>query len=206
VNRNYVIDDLKNATENIIVKSAGGTAASLYKPLAVAVAVASTSAGSAGHPHPHTHPHTHPTDIFQVIKKSPVRITSEFELHNITNIKSLKANITELLVPHENICNQIIEIIKTPTIHLKFDILRDLLYDLLIYDIDIQECIWFILEKLIQDGLLRREYMDDIMIKMFTFLQYFNNNYRPIYHLENFVLILICKIHGYKHIHPDVKQ
>ena len=150
--------------------------------------------------------HTHPTDIFQVIKKSPVRITSEFELHNITNIKSLKSNITELLVPHENICNQIIEIIKTPTIHLKFDVLRDLLYDLLIYDIDIQECIWFILEKLIQDGLLRREYMDDIMIKMFTFLQYFNNNYRPIYHLENFVLILICKIHGYKHIHPDVKQ
>jgi hypothetical protein len=198
VNRNYVIDDLKNATENIIVKSAGGTAASLYKPLAVAMTVASTSAGSAGH--------THPTDIFQVIKKSPVRITSEFELHNITNIKSLKANITELLVPHENICNQIIEIIKTPTIHLKFDVLRDLLYDLLIYDIDIQECIWFILEKLIQDGLLRREYMDDIMIKMFTFLQYFNNNYRPIYHLENFVLILICKIHGYKHIHPDVKK
>jgi hypothetical protein len=193
------IDDLKTATENIIVKSAGGTTASLYKPLAVAVAVAvASTSGSAAQ--------THPTDIFQVLKKSPVRITSEFELHNITNIKSLKANITELMIPHENICNQIIEIIKTPTIHLKFDILRDLLYDLLIYDIDIQECIWFILEKLIQDGLLRREYMDDIMIKMFTFLQYFNNNYRPIYHLENFVLILICKIHGYKHIHPDVKQ
>lgn len=202
VNRNCVVDDLKTATENIIVKSAGGgTAASLYKPLAMSVAISVTVASTPG-----SAAHTHPTDIFQVIKKSPVRITSEFELHNITNIKSLKSNITELLVPHENICNQIIEIIKTPTIHLKFDVLRDLLYDLLIYDIDIQECIWFILEKLIQDGLLRREYMDDIMIKMFTFLQYFNNNYRPIYHLENFVLILICKIHGYKHIHPDVKQ
>ena len=202
VNRNCVVDDLKTATENIIVKSAGGgTAASLYKPLAMSVAMSVTVASTPG-----SAAHTHPTDIFQVIKKSPVRITSEFELHNITNIKSLKSNITELLVPHENICNQIIEIIKTPTIHLKFDVLRDLLYDLLIYDIDIQECIWFILEKLIQDGLLRREYMDDIMIKMFTFLQYFNNNYRPIYHLENFVLILICKIHGYKHIHPDVKQ
>ena len=78
--------------------------------------------------------------------------------------------------------------------------MRDLLYDLLIYDIDIQECIWFILDKLIQEDILRREYMDDIMIKMFTFLQYFNNNYRPIYHLENFVLLLICKIHGLKHI------
>jgi len=201
------IDYLKSATENIIVKSAGGTAASLYKPLPLPVPVPSTSVPGLGlGPGPVFASQTHSNDIFQVIKKSPVRITSEFELHNITNIKSLKANITELMVPHENICNQIIEIIKTPTIHLKFDVLRDLLYDLLIYDIDIQECIWFILEKLIQDGLLRREYMDDIMIKMFTFLQYFNNNYRPIYHLENFVLILICKIHGYKHIHPDVKK
>ena len=205
------IDYLKTATENIIVKPAGGTAVSLYKPLPVPlpvpVPVPSTSVPGLGlGPGPVFASQTHSNDIFQVIKKSPVRITSEFELHNITNIKSLKANITELMVPHENICNQIIEIIKTPTIHLKFDVLRDLLYDLLIYDIDIQECIWFILEKLIQDGLLRREYMDDIMIKMFTFLQYFNNNYRPIYHLENFVLILICKIHGYKHIHPDVKK
>ena len=138
-------------------------------------------------------------EMFHVIKKTPVRLTSDFALNKITNIKSLKANITELLVPHENICNSIIQLIKTPSSHLKFDVLRELLYDLLIYDIDIQECIWFILDKLIQNGVLREEYMDDIMIKMYTFLQYFNNNYRPIYHLENFVLILICKIHGFKH-------
>jgi hypothetical protein len=173
----------KYATENIIVKPSG--CAMMYKP---------TTQISI--------PHIQTNDIFQVIKKTPICLTEDFHLHNITNIKSLKANITELLVPHENICNSIIQIIKTPTTHLKYDVLRDLLYDLLIYDVDIQECIWFILDKLIQDGVLLREYMDDVMIKMFTFLQYFNNNYRPIYHLENFVLILICKIHGYKHIQP----
>jgi len=154
-------------------------------------------------------PNIQTNEIFHVIKKTPVRLTSEFALHKITNIKSLKANITELLVPHENICNNIIQLIKEPSMHLKFDVLRELLYDLLIYDIDIQECIWFILDKLIQDGVLRQEYMDDIMIKMYTFLQYFNNNYRPIYHLENFVLILICKIHGFNHNHnnsSNVKQ
>jgi len=138
-------------------------------------------------------------DIFQTIQKTPMRLTSEFKLHNITNIKSLKANITELLVPHENICLKLIQLIKAPTSHLQYDVLRDILYDLLIYDIDIQECIWFILDKLIQDGNLRQEHMDNVMIKMNTFLKYFNNNYRPIYHLENFILILICHIHGFKH-------
>lgn len=178
---NDAIMNSKYATENIIVKPSGYHV--LYK--------SNTQINI---------PHIQTNDIFQVIKKTPVHISADFELHNITNIKSLKANITELLVPHENICNNIIQIIKTPATHLKYDVLRDLLYDLLIYDIDIQECIWFILDKLIQEDILRREYMDDIMIKMFTFLQYFNNNYRPIYHLENFVLLLICKIHGLKHI------
>jgi hypothetical protein len=138
-------------------------------------------------------------DAYQVIKKTPIRITSKFELDKITNIKALKANITELIVPHENICNSLIDIILSPSSHLKFDALRDILYDLLIYDINIQECVWFIMEKLIKTGALQPEYMDDIMIKMFVFFQYFNNNYRPIYHLENFILVLICKIHGFKH-------
>jgi hypothetical protein len=138
-------------------------------------------------------------DAYQVIKKTPIRITSKFELDKITNIKALKANITDLIVPHENICNSLIDIILSPSSHLKFDALRDILYDLLIYDINIQECVWFIMEKLIKTGALQPEYMDDIMIKMFVFFQYFNNNYRPIYHLENFILVLICKIHGFKH-------
>jgi len=143
-----------------------------------------------------------PADAYQVIKKTPIRITSKFELDKITNIKALKANITELIVPHENICNSLIDIILSPSSHLKFDALRDILYDLLIYDINIQECVWFIMEKLIKTGALQPEYMDDIMIKMFVFFQYFNNNYRPIYHLENFILVLICKIHGFKHQFP----
>jgi hypothetical protein len=142
---------------------------------------------------------TSSADAYQVIKKTPIRITSKFDLDKITNIKALKANISELIVPHENICNSLIDIILSPSSHLKFDALRDILYDLLIYDINIQECVWFIIEKLIKTGALQPEYMDDIMIKMFVFFQYFNNNYRPIYHLENFILVLICKIHGFKH-------
>jgi len=184
---NNIINSRYSTTENIIVKSSG--CHMLYKSNTQEMGI----------------PNIQTNDIFKVIKKTPIILSSDFELDKITNIKSLKANITELLVPHENICNSIIQIIKTPSSHLKYDVLRDLLYDLLIYDVDIQECIWYILDKLVQEDILKQKCFDYIMIKMFTFLQYFNNNYRPIYHLENFVLILICKIHGYSHIPPAVQ-
>jgi hypothetical protein len=143
---------------------------------------------------------SHMSDI---IKETPLRLSSKFRLETITNIKALKSNVTELTEPHENICNYIVGIIISPDNELKYDALRECLYDLLTYDINIQECVWFILRRLIEQGLLLPETMNDIMIQTYIFLQYFNNNYRPIYHLENFVLLLVCKIHGYAHKIPD---
>jgi len=139
----------------------------------------------------------------EIIKETPIRLTSKFPLETITNIKALKSNMLDLTEPHENICNCIVEIILSPEAQLKYDSLRERLYDLLTYDINIQECVWFILRRLINNGSLLPEMMDDIMIQIYTFFQYFNNNYRPIYHLENFVLLLVCKIHGYKHQFPS---
>ncbi len=139
----------------------------------------------------------------EIIKETPTRLTSKFPLETITNIKALKSNMMELTEPHDNICNCIVEIILSPEAQLKYDALRERLYDLLTYDINIQECVWFILRRLMTNGSLLPEMMDDIMIQMYTFFQYFNNNYRPIYHLENFVLLLVCKIHGYKHQFPS---
>ena len=137
------------------------------------------------------------------IKETPIRLTSKFRLETITNIKALKSNMTELTDPHENICNCIVDIILSPDAQLKYDSLRERLYDILTYDINIQECVWSILRRLLQEGSLLPEMMDDIMIRTYTFFQYFNNNYRPIYHLENFVLLLVCKIHGYAHQFPS---
>jgi hypothetical protein len=140
------------------------------------------------------------------IKETPVRLTNKFRLETITNIKALKSNMTELTGPHENICNCIVDIILLPDALLKYDALRERLYDILTYDINIQECVWSILHRLLQEGSLLPEMMDDIMIRTYTFFQYFNNNYRPIYHLENFVLLLVCKIHGYAHQFPSVSS
>jgi len=181
------IQDIVSSRSNTTSGIGGGIAPSKKKSAAPLQQHSPTSPGSG------------PGDV---IKETPIRLTSKFRLDTITNIKALKTNMNDLTEPHENICNCIVEIILSPNAQLKYDALRERLYDLLTYDINIQECVWFILRRLITNGSLLPEMMDDIMIQIYTFFQYFNNNYRPIYHLENFVLLLVCKIHGYKHQFP----
>jgi hypothetical protein len=47
--------------------------------------------------------------------------------------------------------------------------------------------------------------ISDIMRKMFSFLKYYNNNYRPIYHLESILFYFIIKIHGFDEFHEFKK-
>jgi hypothetical protein len=98
--------------------------------------------------------------------------------------------------PHESLCNVILDNLKNPD-NLKFLAFRDVLYDILIYNYDVGECIWYILNDLINCGLLQISDLSDILIETYTSLQYFNNNYRPIYHLENYMYNIISRIHGY---------
>jgi hypothetical protein len=74
---------------------------------------------------------------------------------------------------------------------LRFGQLRELLYDTLIYEFDINECAWYLISELKKKGMLRDENMSNVLIHTHKFLQYYNNNYRPIYHLENFAFMLI---------------
>ena len=98
--------------------------------------------------------------------------------------------------PYEKICNDILERIKNPN-DLAFLSFRDMLYDILIYNYDLGECIWYILNNLIKTNYLQMDDLSDILINTYASLQYFNNNYRPIYHLENYMYNLISKIHGF---------
>jgi hypothetical protein len=77
---------------------------------------------------------------------------------------------------------------------IRFAQLRELLYDILIYDFDVNECAWFLITELKRRGLLHDENMSDVLMNTYRFLQYYNNNYRPIYHLENFVFMLVNTI------------
>jgi hypothetical protein len=124
------------------------------------------------------------------------KLPNDINIHEITNIKNINSSITQLMNPHEIICDRIIENMYNVN-ELKFGIFRDMLYEIFIYNLDITDCIWYILNTLINDSKIKNDDMPNILIRTFTFLQYYNNNYRPIYHLENYIFYLISIIHGF---------
>lgn len=74
--------------------------------------------------------------------------------------------------------------------------LRESLYNILTYNLDATECIWYILSHFILSDELTDDDMSQILDRMFKFLKYYNNNYRPIYHLESILFYIINKIHN----------
>lgn len=130
------------------------------------------------------------------IKCSKTKIPNELKVENIVNIKYLHMGTYELMNVNSIFCNKIIkEMICINKLNfLKF---RDLLYDIFIYNLDINECVWFILTNLIKQNKINIKHMSEILLKTYGFLKYYNNNYRPIYHLESYMFYLISKIHNY---------
>ena len=114
-------------------------------------------------------------------------------LPSIENIKVLKG-VDLPLNYADKILDNIIEFVLTIE-KFKYITLRELLYDILIYDINVHESIWHILSRLIQDGHISPEDTTDVLMKTHSFFRYYNNNYRPIYHMELYVIYLIQKIH-----------
>lgn len=125
------------------------------------------------------------------------KLSPEFKLDTISNIKNLYLeNNNELMVNYKIICNKIInEMLNIQ--ELKFLKFRDLLYDIFIYNLDITQCIWYILYTLIKSNKINSECNSQLMIKTYQFLHYYNNNYRPIYHLENYLFCIVKIMYGY---------
>ena len=118
---------------------------------------------------------------------------------NLTKLNNMKDIITtnnNKAKYYENICDSLVD--KLINIEDKFNYtsFRDNIYDLLILNMDIHESIWYIIKELYINKKIKNEDTPDIIKKMYMFFQYYNNNYRPIYHLESFLLYLLSKIHG----------
>jgi hypothetical protein len=129
-------------------------------------------------------------------KCSRKKLPTDLKIENIVNIKYLHTGIYELMYPHKIICDKIIkEMIYID--ELKFLKFRDLLYDIFIYNLDITDCIWYILTNLNKLNKIKGENMSQILLKTYNFLKYYNNNYRPIYHLESYLFYLTRIIHGF---------
>lgn len=127
------------------------------------------------------------------------KLNTKIKLENITNIKNIKSVNTfneDMMLQYKIICNKIIDnLINVENLkYLKF---RDLLYDVFIYNLDITDCIWYILSKLVELNKINTSHLSNILIETYGFFQYYNNNYRPIYHLENYLLYLCKVIHNF---------
>ncbi len=77
--------------------------------------------------------------------------------------------------------------------NISYKIVRDQLYDILIYDVDVTILIWELLTTYIKSNIE----IDIMFIKYVNdFFQLYNNNYRPIYHLEKIIYYILDQVHG----------
>ena len=125
--------------------------------------------------------------LIKYLKKLQVRIHLPLE-------KEKGVPIEELMLQYRITSNKIIhQIVNIGDLQfLKF---RDIIYDIFIYNLDITDCIWYILSKLVEMNHIKKEHLSKVLIKTYGFFQYYNNNYRPIYHVENYLLYLAKLIH-----------
>jgi hypothetical protein len=129
------------------------------------------------------------------IKCNKKKIPNKIDTNNITNIKILHLYDEDIMLQYKIISNKIINNIININ-ELQFIKFRDILYDIFIYNLDISDCIWYILYELINQNKIKKEHLPKILIKTYCFFQYYNNNYRPIYHVENYFLYMAKLIHS----------
>jgi hypothetical protein len=152
------------------------------------------------------------TNYSKTASKSPVEdniepcsiLSTQFSTKELRNIKDLykfkNKNKDDFIIPIDIfnvVCNGIIkEMIDYENI--KIALFRDTIYDVLIYNLDIYECIWHIVQYFIYDPKFSLKETQTIAIlkNTFLFFKYYNNNYRPIYHLENIIFCIIKIIHN----------
>jgi len=119
-------------------------------------------------------------------------------IDNINILKNYKLNKDNLYNNNfkKKTCDIIIDII----INKKIDYvnIRNKLYDILILNLNIYECIYYIIYKIIKkkyNNIDSLNFINNIFNKTCEFFKYYNNNYRPIYHLESYIYYLIKELH-----------
>ena len=105
----------------------------------------------------------------------------------IYNLKQC-VTIAPYSMQYKKACNKIVDYIIEQDIDLI--LLREHIYYLLTYNFDIHECLMYIMFELIKKDYIKQYDLGDLFKKMIETLKYYNTNYRPIYHLELFMLDL----------------
>lgn len=123
----------------------------------------------------------------KILKNNPDIIKSISCINTIKYI-NLENNLNILDVK-KSLCDTIIKNILTKDID--YYKIRNLTYNILIYNLNLYECIQYIVFELLKKNTINNEKMFELLIRTGDFFKYYNNNYRPIYHLEAYILYLI---------------
>lgn len=99
------------------------------------------------------------------------------------------SNNLKYIEQHSAICDTYINIICNNNYNITN--IRTLLYDILINHLNSHECFFYIIQSLIVNKLINTNKISDLIFNSIFFLKNYNNNYRPIFHLESFTLYLI---------------
>ena len=127
------------------------------------------------------------------------------DIEKIDNLKKLNTpNLLLKLPKHTIICNKLIQCILSNDVP-EYPVIRELLYNLLIYNIDIYNAVWYILSELLKNNIFNTNEIGSILIEVWKIIHYYNNNYRPIYHLERFVFYLLTIKNEYKSSMQNIK-
>jgi hypothetical protein len=85
-------------------------------------------------------------------------------------------------------CNDIIDFVKEKKSDLF--LLRELLYNLLTYNCNMHTCFYYIYSSLLKSGHIKSDNFNELI----EIVKKYNTNYRPIYHLESFVIHLMLQM------------
>ena len=113
---------------------------------------------------------------------------------NVKNLKSLYTSGLHKKSVQDKIIDNICTIIKKKKEEVDFPSIRDSIYELFIYEVDIHECVWKIIHFLVENDTVDLETMGVVLVETQKFFKLYNNNYRPIYHVERYVYTLMMKI------------
>ena len=109
------------------------------------------------------------------------------ELHVLTKIK-INQLPSDLFI---TVCDSIIDEMTNNKDLFK---LREKIYDIMVYNLNVIECVYYVLCHFIESKRIKDNKINAIMKKMYTILLQYNNNYRPIYHLETIFVYMITQL------------
>lgn len=127
-------------------------------------------------------------------KITKTKIDKETNINHIVNIKNITNNIYQLQEIERKICHKLIHLIDNYK-KSQFIVIREVIYEMFIYQLNVYNCIWYILSHYISNKKLNKDNTHHITKNLYTILKYYNNNYRPIYHIETIVYMLCNIIH-----------